>query len=269
MKNYSIEGGGDDVLEDDISDVTDSMLISQKTPSSAYVNQFQQLIASRRTVSNFISRPSSDESSDRQFLHEAISRGVQLAATGPNHKLSEPTTFHRILTPSDASSRLSDIAYEVTLQRLIQNKLSGEEACRSEAMRKREKWSTIPAFVAVTVSGMEDQTSGDTASGGGDPYKELPYVPPTTIRQLEDYASACASIQNLLLSLHSECLGAKWATGPVINTHAFRELIQCRQNEMVAGLIMVGWPNQLPRMRRRRGLEGDVLRDVIIFGADE
>jgi len=114
---------------------------------------------------------------------------------------------------------------------------------------------------------MEDQTSGNDCSGE-DLYKELPYVPPATIRQLEDYASACASIQNLLLSLHSEGLGAKWATGPVINTNAFRELIQCGRNDMIVGLIMVGWPKQLPKMKRRRGLEGDLLKDVD-FGADE
>ena len=152
-----------------------------------------------------------------------------------------------------------DIAYEVTLQRLLDNRLSGEEACRSEATRKREKWATIPAFVVATVSGMEDQTSD---SSEGDSYKELPFVPPTTMRQLEDYASACASIQNLLLSLHAEGLGSKWATGPVLRTRAFRDLVRCQEQDMVVGLIMVGWPKRLPRMRRRRELDGDVLRDV-------
>jgi len=259
---HSSQDGGDDLSEHD-----NTSKVPDETSTSAPANHFQQFITSRRTVSNFIYRSSSDQSSDRQFLQEAISRGVQCAATAPNHKITEPTTFHRILTPSGASRRLSDIAYEVTFQRLVQNKLSGEEACRNEAMRKREKWSTIPAFVVVTVSGMEDQTSGNDCSGE-DLYKELPYVPPATIRQLEDYASACASIQNLLLSLHSEGLGAKWATGPVINTNAFRELIQCGRNYMIVGLIMVGWPKQLPKMKRRRGLEGDLLKDVD-FGADE
>lgn len=266
MNNYSREEGEDGSSDDDVSNVPDKKIIPQNPNLSA--NKFQHFISSRRTVSNFM-LPQQDKSPGEQFLQEAISRGVQCAATAPNHKITEPTTFHRILTPSVASTRLSDIAYKVTFQRLIENKLSGEEACRSEAMRKREKWSNIPAFVAVTVSGMEDQTLSDTSPYGQDPYKELPYVLPATIRQLEDYASACASIQNLLLSLHSEGLGAKWATGPVINTNAFRELIQCGKNDMVAGLIMIGWPKQqLPRMRRRRGLEGDLLKDVDIDAAD-
>jgi nitroreductase len=164
-----------------------------------------------------------------------------------------------MLSPSATTERLLDTAYETTLHRLLDNKLSGEEACRSEAMRKKEKWSKIPAFVVATVCGMEDQTF-EAASDGGI-YTELPYVPPATIRQLEDYASACASIQNLLLSLHSEGLGSKWATGPVIRTRAFRDLVGCTEDDMVVGLIMVGWPKRLPRMRRKREID-DVLRDV-------
>jgi len=95
-------------------------------------------------------------------------------------------------------------------------------------------------------------------------YKELPFVPPVTIQQLEDYASACASIQNLLLSLHSEDIGSKWATGSVIRTPAFRDLVGCKDTDMVVGLIMIGWSKRTPRMRRRREIQGDVLRDVII-----
>jgi len=85
---------------------------------------------------------------------------------------------------------------------------------------------------------------------------------PHTIQQLEDYASSCASIQNLLLSLHSE---GEWATKTIIRTHALRNLIGCKKDDMVVGLIMVGWTKRVPRMpRRRRELEGDVLKDVNI-----
>ena len=239
---------------------SDDTAINHPLPPSA--QQFQQLISSRRTVSNFVSHSTRQQSSDRQFLSDAIARGVECAITAPNHKLTEPTTFHRILTPSAASERLLDIAYEVTLQRLLDNKLSGEEACKSEAMRKREKWAKIPAFVVATVNGMDDQVASSADTPGEDLYRELPLIPPSTIQQLEDYASASASIQNLLLSLHAEGLGSKWATGPVIRTRAFRDLISCDQKDMVVGLIMVGWPKRLPKLRRRRVLEGDVMKDV-------
>ena len=230
-----------------------------------HLSSLQQMIASRRTVSNFdYSTSHQQTSSDREFLRAAIRRAVQCAVAAPNHKLTEPTTFHRILSQTAACERLLDIAYETTLQRLLDRQLSGAEACQSEALRKKEKWSKIPAFVVATVSGMDDQiVSNTTTVSMIDMYKEQQFIPPTTIQQLEDYASACASIQNLLLSLHSENLGCKWATGPIIQTRTFRNLIGCEKNDMIVGLIMIGLPKRLPRMRRRRReIDGDVLRDV-------
>ncbi|KAL3777341.1 hypothetical protein HJC23_010143 [Cyclotella cryptica] len=240
------------------------------TPSQT-ADDLQRLIASRRTVSNFIQSPRSyhdtNDSSleiSREFLRSAIKRGVECASTAPNHKMTEPATFYRILAPSAASERLLDIVYEVTLRRLLKQRLSGEEACHSEALRKKEKWANIPAFLVVTVGGMNDQTPSLPApEDENDYFSELPYVAPSDTRQLEDYASTCASIQNLLLSLHSEGLVSKWATGPIIRTLAFRELIGCKLSDMVVGLIFVGWSRREPRMpRRRRSLDGDVLRDL-------
>lgn len=242
---------------------------SDATIAKESAQKFQQLMSSRRTVSNFVSYPKSTSQQqqpsdrDRMFLQNAIKRGVECAVTAPNHKITEPTTFHRILSPSAESERLLDIVYETTYQRLREKQLSGEGACRSEAMRKRGKWAKIPAFVIATVSGMEDhQTS--SSNNAKEMYKEQPLVPPTTNEQLEDYASACASIQNLLLSLHAEDLGCKWATGPIIRTSAFRDLIGCEKNDMIVGLIMIGWTKRLPKMRRRREIEDDVLRDVLL-----
>lgn len=239
-------------------------------PSIA-AQSMQQLITSRRTVSNFLPHPPSSSSSienailsSQRILQDAIQRGVECAMSAPNHKITEPTTFHQILTPSTASERLLDISYEVTYQRLLLNKLSGVEACRNEAIRKRDKWANVPAFLVAAVGGMEDQYNHETEDVRS-PYEELPLIPPRSIQQLEDYASSCASIQNLLLSLHSEGLASKWSTGPIIRTAALRDLVGCGKNDMIVGLIMIGWPKRVPRMpRRRRDRDGDVLKDVII-----
>lgn len=88
------------------------------------------------------------------------------------------------------------------------------------------------------------------------------------------YASASAAIQNLMLSLHAEGIGTKWATGPVIATPAFRDLVQAETTDRVAGLIMVGGMNSTvfqsdreqamtkSRRHRRRGLDGDLLIEL-------
>ncbi|KAL7543936.1 hypothetical protein ACHAWF_007484 [Thalassiosira exigua] len=225
---------------------------------------FQHIVSSRRTASNFVLPPPSDRSADRARLSEAITRAVRCAVAAPNHKRAEPTTFHRILAPSPAWERLLDVAYHATLRRLRTNQRSGDEACRNEAARKREKWSSVPAFVVASARGVEERTAGadPTSSAEHDPYEELPYAPPSTTRHLEDYASACASVQNFLLSLHSEGWGTKWATGPVVRTRALRDLVGCGEDDAIVGLIMVGRPKRTPKTRRRREVEGGVLRDV-------
>lgn len=78
----------------------------------------------------------------------------------------------------------------------------------------------------------------------------------------------------MLLSLHAEGIGSKWATGPVIRTQAFRDLVQAEPTDRVAALIMIGGKNstqfssererQITKVRRnrRRTIEGDLLTDL-------
>eukprot|EP00956_Cyclotella_meneghiniana_P034660 scaffold107230_cov69-Cyclotella_meneghiniana.AAC.3 len=102
---------------------------------------FQNLITSRRTISNYSNNE--QHHNDTAYLKAAIRRGVQCAVSAPNHKLTQPTTYHCILSPSTAYDTLLDIVYEVTLHRLKQQQLCGEESCINEARRKREKWSSV------------------------------------------------------------------------------------------------------------------------------
>jgi hypothetical protein len=88
------------------------------------------------------------------------------------------------------------------------------------------------------------------------------------------YASASAAIQNVLLSLHAELISTKWATGPILCTKAFRELVKAEPTDRIIGLIMIGGQNSAVlvdereeqitnvRRRRRRKLYGDVLIDL-------
>ena len=100
------------------------------------------------------------------------------------------------------------------------------------------------------------------------------------------YAAACAAVQNVLLSLHAEHIASKWATGPVIETPAFRELINADPTDRIVALIMIGPAPQLPTMgggedlwltstsqsgqdqrlqhrrQRSRSIQGDLLVDL-------
>jgi len=81
------------------------------------------------------------------------------------------------------------------------------------------------------------------------------------------YASTCAAVENMLLSLHSEGYSTKWTTGSLTRTLAFRNLIEAHDDELVTGLIFVGEAantrcvrNSYTR-RLRRQFEGDLLQE--------
>lgn len=76
-------------------------------------------------------------------------------------------------------------------------------------------------------------------------YEPMPIIPLDAEREMEDYASTCAAVQNVLLSLHAEKIASKWATGPVIRTRAFRELVGAiHPDDRIVALIMIGLPQQ-------------------------
>ena len=224
---------------------------------------FQNLLKTRRTVSNLVQHPESSA-----HLNAAIFRAVQCAVEAPNHKRTEPYTFTRLIAPSAATEALADVCYHVSVRRMREKQKGSEKTLLAEAERKRDRWRNIPAFLVAAVGGMPDQIPSDTYGPHQKErseymYAELPFVPPQTELQLENYAATCAATQNVLLSLHAEELGSKWATGPVIRTKAFRDVVQLRNDELVVGLIMLGVPKRVPRSpRRRRRLMGDVLKDL-------
>lgn len=172
---------------------------------------FQTVIKTRRTTSNFI--PLDDLTLiQRDKIHNAISRAVECGVEAPNHYRTEPTTFYRIMPNTNSWEKLLDIVYNVTLYTNKSTSQITEEESKRKAETKQMKWRhSIGGYIVVCVSGQPDQDQqhelGESSSC--DAYKILPINPPKTERQLEDYASACASIQNILLSLHSEGLGAK------------------------------------------------------------
>lgn len=242
-----------------------SRFLSSQSESTDYL-LFQSTIQSRRTPSNFknpfdlITVP---------LLAESITRAIECGTYAPNHHRTEPTTYYRTVTKTMACDELLEICYNVTLCRNLKKKSIDEAHINAET--KMNKWKdTIGGYIVVCV---DDQPVQDDEY----PYKKfsskdedfdywydtLPVRAPQTERQLEDYASASASIQNILLSIHSENYSAKWATGPMIRCRSTRALIGCKETDAIVGLIMIGDPKVDPRpWRKKREFDGDVMRDL-------
>lgn len=210
---------------------------------------------SRRTVSVF--EPNAPN------IKESLDRAILCGMHAPNHHKTEPFTFKRIMSPSDATERLAEVAYHVKLR-----KNPDSENNQSLADRKRHKWGQIPGFLVALVEGQPLQeefgssSSSSSSTTAIDPYEPLPLVVPRTERQLENYAATCAAVQNVMLSLHAEGVGSKWATGPVIRTSAFRSLVKAQPDEMVVGLVMVGYPKRIPRVPVRKKSMEEIVEDL-------
>lgn len=233
--------------------------------SSSDSSRFQRTIETRRTASNY----SPFDLSRVPLLRESMTRAIRCATYAPNHHRTEPTTYYRIVTNTRACDQLMEICYNVALCRNLKKKSKDEAHINAKA--KMDKWKNIGGYIVVCVG---DQPSQDDEY----PYKDfsqdhdedfeywydtVPIRAPQTERQLEDYSSGSASIQNILLSIHSEDFGAKWATGPMIRCRATRSLIGCKETDAIAGLIMIGDSKVIPReWRRRREFDGDVMREL-------
>ena len=175
------------------------------TTTTLTSQSFQTILKTRRTTTRFL--PLIDITANKQQqIQDALHRAVECAVQAPNHYRTEPTTYYRIIPNTESWEKLINIAFHVALSKSASMTNRTEEESRMNAERKRDKWrDTIGGYIVVCVGGQPDQ---DEEEENND-FNPLPIRPPETERQMEDYASACASIQNILLALHSEGLGAK------------------------------------------------------------
>jgi nitroreductase len=167
-----------------------------------------KLIRDRRTINDFRADPPPEA---------AVLQAIELARWAPNHKHTEPWRFH-LIGPETAKAIVALNA------RLVAEK-KGEEA----AAKKREKWSAVPGWLAVTCQRSDD-----------------------SVRAREDYAACCCAIQNLSLFLWSEGIGVKWSTGDVTRHPEFAGLLGFDPAEHdFVGLLWYGYPQHVPPSKRR------------------
>ncbi len=148
---------------------------------------------------------------------ELILQAIELARWAPNHKHTEPWRFH-LLGPQTVAAMIA-----------LNTQLVAGKDGPAAAESKRNKWAAVPGWMAVTCARSDDP-----------------------VRQEEDYAACCCAIQNLMLFLWSEGVGAKWSTGGVTRHADFYRLIGVDPRERRAvGLVWYGYPQGAPEARRK------------------
>lgn len=177
-------------------------------PHEPSTSPVAHLLRGRRTINDF--RPDLPS-------QETLLQAIELARWAPNHKLTEPWLFH--LIGPQTKQAIVELNAKLTLE------AKGEAA----AEKKRQRWSQVPGWLAVSCAQSEDP-----------------------LRAQEDYAACCCAVQNLSLFLWSEGIGTKWSTGGVTRHPEFYRLLEVDpQQRSIVGLIWYGYPVHIPEMRRR------------------
>jgi len=148
---------------------------------------------------------------------EVLERALEAALWAPNHKLTEPWRFY--LPGPQTAARL------VELNTRLVAASAGPEAARA----KEAAWQAVPRWLVLTC-----QRS------------------PDALRAREDYAACACAAHNLALALWADGVGMKWTTGPVTRTPEFHDLMWIDADvEEVVGLMMIGYPEDIPQVPRR------------------
>lgn len=169
----------------------------------------EEVIRDRRTIHNFTTETPP---------FEQIEKAIELASWAPNHRHTEPWRFHH-LGPETISAVVD-----------LNSRLVTEKKGASAGGAKRERWSTIPGWLAVTSALSRNDA-------------EL---------QKEDYAACCCAIQNLSLYLWSVGVGVKWTTGAVTRHLDFYRLLNVDPAvRQTVGLLWYGYAANVAQQKRQ------------------
>ena len=73
--------------------------------------------------------------------------------------------------------------------------------------------------------------------------------------EVENICATAAAIENLLLAVHAEGLGAKWRTGDPARDPKVKEFLGFDPNQYLIGFIYIGYPEFEPESRERPSFE--------------
>ncbi len=148
---------------------------------------------------------------------QQLERAFAAALTAPDHQRLRPWRFVVI-----------DTAQRAAFGQILKTALAATGETEEEALARVEAQPfRAPMIIAAILH---------------------PAVHPK-VPESEQWLSLGASVQNLLLQLHAEGLGAIWRSGPLIESQVVREAFQCTSEERLAGLIYCGTTSRMPPAR--------------------
>lgn len=157
---------------------------------------------------------------DTPVSDELLLELLNVAIWAPNHENRQPWRF--LLYKGEGRAALADAMLET---------YSGEERVKY-GKRKREYFLEVPVHLVVVLKEDTRQKQWD-----------------------EDYAAACALIQNFQLAAWEQGLGVVWKTNHYNYEVNFREAIGIQPEEKIVGVLHIGYPEVIPSVQKRTPAE--------------
>lgn len=145
---------------------------------------------------------------------------LNVAIWAPNHENRQPWRF--LLYKGEGRAALADAMLQT---------YSGEER-EKYGKRKREYFMEVPVHLVVVLK-------EDTREKQWD----------------EDYAAACALIQNFQLAAWEQGLGVVWKTNRYNYEDEFRDALGIQPEEKIVGVLHIGYPEVIPSVQKRTPAE--------------
>ncbi len=156
---------------------------------------------------------------------EAVERALELAVLAPNHHMTQPWRF--TVVSGDARRRAGEALAD---EAVAQGRIAADRA-----PLEASKWLRAPIVVAVS------HTPADNP-----------------VTRLEDRLACGAAIENLLLALEAQGLGAMWRTGASVASAAVKTVLGLDPGDEILAFVYVGQrlaDAPLPPRRRRAARE--------------
>jgi nitroreductase len=178
--------------------------------------ELENAIRTRQSINRVTQDPVPEE------LVEAI---LESAIHAPNHKITEPWTFH-VFTGKGRGELARARAEMARLQ--AEEDGEDEEMAAGRISRERKKAFRAPVVIAVISRAGRDE-----------------------VETRENYAACSAAVQNMLLTAHALGLGAIWRTGPVAYHDHMKAFFGLDEGDRIVAYLYVGYPDMGARPRRR------------------
>jgi nitroreductase len=169
------------------------------------------------TYEAIMTRRSVPKTTEQVPDQKTIQRLLDAAVRAPNHHLTQPWRF--IVLTGDALKEMGEAW------------ATGAEREGKDPEQARDKPLRAPVIICVVER----------------PKSHLPKVV-----EIEEHHAVGAALQNILLAAHDDGLGAMLRTGPAARLPEVREYLGVSDDELIAGFVYVGYPDDDERPAGRR-----------------